>query len=297
MKQELNHKNSLLRKARIAVRVAVAFLFLLALTWSVNSFFIWFFLGLALYAGFLAKHYYDQTEPEEAPTGFRESDSHEGVNQNPATPKTRILIFVIAFVGLLIVVVIARVVLSASADQDQALRENSPQDKSVPSRAVDSLTNAGNNLYNGGKYDSALIYYNAVLELEQNNQSAQYNKALVLYSTGKYPDARALVSRCLHQYPDYGDAFWLLGDICSAMNDPDSARKCFEGAYENGIRSGSFLQTMAASFEAEDKIRAINLYKESLQQDSSLTEAYQKLAELDPANASEYQNMQQRKNN
>ena len=154
---------------------------------------------------------------------------------------------------------------------------------------IDVLTNRGNEFYNQGKHDSALFYYNRVLTIDPSNQFAQYDKALVYYSQKDYSRSIPILVRCLYKHPDYGEAFWLLGDNYYDRHHLDSAKFCFDRAYEKGIRNGGLLQLMASLYEADDRSKAIGLYKESIQQDSTLLDSYRKLIALDPPEADVYQ--------
>ena len=82
-----------------------------------------------------------------------------------------------------------------------------------------------------------------------------------------------------------------MGDVYYDRNNPDSAKICFDQAYKNGLRNGSFLQLMASLYENLNRNRATELYKLSLGKDSTLIGSYRKLAELDPSNAERYQTM------
>jgi tetratricopeptide (TPR) repeat protein len=136
-----------------------------------------------------------------------------------------------------------------------------------------------------------LNYYNRVLAVDPENQSAQYDKALVYYAKKDYRRPVPILLNCLDQHPDYGEAYWLLGDVYLDSHNPDSAKICFDRAYLKGIRNGGFLQLMASFYEKESKFKAAELYRESIQQDSTLVDSYRKLIELDPDRAEEYQQL------
>ena len=209
---------------------------------------------------------------------------------------------VLIFFGVVISTIVILSVSSSSDNEDtptETDQEVNPGDESVPNKSgsVDALTNRGNELYSQGEYDSALIYYNRVLAFDARNQYAMYDKALVYYAKKDYNRCVPILRACIRQYPDYGEALWLFGDVFYDRNNLDSAKICFDRAYATGLRTGSFLQLMASVYENENLSRAIELYKESIQQDSTLIESYRKLSMLEPSSAEEYSNAMKRLGN
>ncbi len=283
------------RKAKRATRAAVIFIFLLALFWSVDAFFVWIFLGAATYSGFLALLYHWQANPREvhqAGEKRKQADSSRP-SAVPEIMKSRMKTFLPIMVALVVLAIVARLVVTASSNHEGPSEKNeednseSQPTSTTESNDIDLLTTRGNDLLNQGQYDSALFYYNRVLTLDPTNQYAQYDKALAYYSRQDYNRPIPILLRCISQHPNYGEAFWLLGDTYFNLHNIDSAKVCLERAYENGIRSGGFLQLMASLYE-NDPSRAIALYKESLAQDSSLLDSYRQLAKLEPTRAREY---------
>ena len=284
----------LYRKSKQAHRIAIVFCFLLAFFWPVGAFFAWIFLGTAVYFGFLGWYYnyhaapreYSTTKPSASPT----SEVPKGLIQ--------IIRYLPFIMGLVIFGIIARLVFSNSTPEDETIKVDTQEVDSEKRAAnenstndLDALTNRGNEFYNQGKFDSALFYYDRVLTIDPSNQFAQYDKALVYYAQKNYNRSVPILIRCLYRHPDYGEAFWLLGDNYYDRHRLDSAKICFELAYEKGIRDGGFLQLMASLYEADARPKAIELYKESIHQDSTLLDSYRKLAELDPSQRDAYQRM------
>jgi tetratricopeptide (TPR) repeat protein len=276
----------LMQKGRRAGRAAIISCFLLACFWSLDPFFIWIFLGAAVYSGFLVWFYARQARPAELA-------QERWVEPEPGRPGpgriNRAWIFILASIAFFIVTVIARALLSASTGNDDSPLIKSESDPG--NNELDALMNRGNDFYSDGKFDSALSCYNRVLVVDPENQAAQYDKALVYYAQKDYRKPVPLLLNCLRKYPDYGEAYWLLGDVYIDRHNPDSAKICFAYAYLKGIRDGSFLQLMASFYEVDEKFKAAELYRESLEHDSSLVESYRKLIKLDPARAEEYQRM------
>jgi tetratricopeptide (TPR) repeat protein len=167
--------------------------------------------------------------------------------------------------------------------------ETSADVTDVDTPSADAITNRGNEFYEQGQYDSAMVYYDKVLLKDPSNQFAQYNKGLVYYSQKNYNRSVPTMLRCVREHPDYGEAYWLLGSNYYDRQRLDSARICFDRAYEKGVRNGGFLQLLASLYEPADRAKAIGLYQESLQQDSSLVDSYRKLIVLESGRAAEYQ--------
>jgi tetratricopeptide (TPR) repeat protein len=275
------------RKSRIATRAAIFFFFLLAFFWSVSAFFIWLFLGGATYSLFLSWYFNSQGRTQRA------EDSQKTAIHSETAPSvmlsTRVKVYLFAVLGIVIVGILARMIISSPADG--VADDDTNQSDNSRGGNIDTLTNRGNELYNQGNYDSALIYYNRALAIDEGNQYAMYNKALVYYSKKDYNRAMPILRACLRQHSDYGEAWWLIGDVHYDRKNIDSARICFDRAYQSGLRNGDFLQLMASVYEKENTSRAIELYRESLSQDSTLVEGYRKLTKLDPSNSGEYMSM------
>jgi len=283
------------RKARLAGRIAIVSCFLLAIFWPLGSFFGWIFSGAAVYFGFLTWFYRNQAEPKEPTRGGEARDVSVTAE---TSKKIRINILIPIVVGLFIFGAIARSIISSStAAEETSVDVSGKEDveKVAPEEGksddIDVLTNRGNKFYDEGKYDSALFYYNRVLTIGPTNQFAQYDKALVYYAQKDYGRSVPILIRCLRQHPDYGEAFWLLGDNYYDRHNLDSAKICFDRAYEKGIRHGGFLQLMASFYEVNDRSKAIALYKQSIEQDSTLLDSYRKLISLDPSQSGAYQRM------
>jgi tetratricopeptide (TPR) repeat protein len=90
-------------------------------------------------------------------------------------------------------------------------------------------------------------------------------------------------------YPDNTDAYVIMGDNHYSQEQFTQAMMWYKQAYEKGARHSGLLNVMAYLYDQQNqKTEAIRLYKEALQQDSSLADIYNRLAELEPARAEWY---------
>lgn len=288
------------QKAKRAKTACFISLFLFALTWSIGGFFILFFLGVASFFGFLSFYYRPKQIEKEPIRPSWQKQNHSG---NAQKINKTLLSLIPIIIGVTFFAIVFRVLNSDSSSETESSpveqNESEPDNsqsvlQSDPSN-IDALTNAGNEFYGQEQYDSALMYYERVLKIEPSNQYALYNKALVFYSRKDYTRSIKLARQCLSQHPDYGYAYYLLGDNYQSINRLDSAIHCFEQAYRFEIRDVDMLQTWGEiSKQQGNSVKAIELYKQVLEQDSSKVEIYSRLAELEPSEAVRYRRLAER---
>ena len=291
------------QKAKRVKTACVISLFLLALTWSIDGFFILLFLGAASFFGFLSLYYRPRPVEREPQRSWQSQNQNSSYPGNSATINKKILALLPIVIGITFFAIVFRVLNSNSSSEAEsspiALNESEPDNslsvlQSDPNN-IDALTNVGNEFYGQGQYDSAMKYYERVLKIEPSNQYALYNKALVFYSKKDYSRSIKIVRQCLSQHPDYGYAYYLLGDNYQSTNRLDSAITCFEQAYQFEVRDADMLQTWAEiSKQQGNTTKAIELYKQVIEQDSSKAEIYSRLAELEPSEADRYQKLAER---
>ena len=288
-------------KARRTGRISIVFLFLLALTWSIDGFFFWLFLGAATFFGFLSFYYrpkpVQQTQPEEP--WQRQDTSNAASSALPRVGKKALTLLPI-MIGMAIITIVIRIIASSSnevASTPENLTIESDESQAVPAdpNDIDALTNTGNDFYAANQYDSAMKYYERVLTIDPSNQYSLYNKALVYATKKDFTLSIRVIRNCLNQYPEYGYAYYLLGDNYHSLNRLDSAFICFEKAYQYEVRDADMLQLWGEMHtQRGNTSKTIELYKEALGQDSSKTELYNKLTELEPSNADQYRKMAER---
>jgi tetratricopeptide (TPR) repeat protein len=175
---------------------------------------------------------------------------------------------------------------NSESSPESVTNENS---ESVPTDDNPSLTDKGNTFFNQAQYDSALLYYEKALALDPGDQYAQYNRALVFFMKKEFRKSITLTKKCLREHPDYNEAWWLLGDGYSSVNNFDSAAVCLEKAYRNDFNDPNFLQLMGDVYRQQNNLpKAAEFYKKVILQDTTKVEVYQQLIDLDPDNADLY---------
>lgn len=312
-----------LRRSSLYFTIAWIFLYILALTWSIDPSFRSISLGAAL--SFLitglwhrakekpAQRKYDpykdyQRARRTAPSSFSWSDIEKIFSRKHTTTAppaktaadrkliTGVLIFIASIFGVITISVLfsmgddppaaspffiadqyygAGQYDSARMYYRQALREE-------PSN-VDALLGYGNALSALDDPDSAIILYDQALAIKPDFDIAQYNKGWVSYRRKDYSQAITALKTLLERNPAYYDAMQLLGDVYYEQHSYDEALPWYENAYSNGLRSNWLCHVMAYLYDVRgDTPRAIGLYQEALEYDSTITDIYRRLGELIP---------------
>ena len=271
-------------------RLAIISGFLLAIFWPLGSFFFWIFFGAASYFIFLVFYYRPRVEYEEkkfeyARPAWQESRQATSINVTPKNAKLIIVIVALSIFGFLLILMIIRFA-TGEENTTQPIEEFVNENRELLSddpNNLDAITNLGNSFYADGQYDSALVYYERVLKIDSKNSSGLYNKGLTLYQKKDYKNSMEILRKCVSLYPDNTDAIMVLGDNHYSQNSYNEAIEWYKQAYNKGARSAGLLNVMGYIYDQQNqKTEAIRFYKEALQQDSSLVDAYTRLAELDP---------------
>jgi tetratricopeptide (TPR) repeat protein len=246
------------RRGRVALRIGVLFTFLFALTWALPAFFNWIFFLAGSYSFFLYWFYQPRTNSFERTQGY---------DYNSASPAERFeqqfkrvaRIIGLAAAGLIVLFFIANILSRSS----QTVLPDVEVERSENVEADDLTTWAqtGYDFYLNKQYDSALYYYERMLQRESNNGQAWYNKGLVYYEQQK----------------------------------ADEAFSAFSRAYDAGIRDAFLSHVLAYLNDNKGNTsRAVDLYKEAVSMDSSRSDIYARLAELEPERAARYKVLEER---
>jgi Tfp pilus assembly protein PilF len=141
----------------------------------------------------------------------------------------------------------------------------------------------GNAFLNANKMDSALIMYDETLARNPQHGQAQYNKGYIYFNQKNYRQAIDETKKIMDYNPGYNDAMLLIGDSFYNQSQLDSALRWYDGAYANGYRSAILCHLMAYIYDVKGESgKAINLYREAIGQDSTITDIYVRLGEMVP---------------
>ena len=149
--------------------------------------------------------------------------------------------------------------------------------------STEALQNYGNLLLSNERYDEAIAIYNKALDVNPDHEFARYAKALAYYYKKNYSSSLKELLALLEKSPAYYDAMVLAGDDYYMDNRYDSAIYWYEEAYSNGVRTVGLCNVMAYIYDQKgNQEKAIPLYQEALNYDSTRVDIYQRLGELFP---------------
>jgi len=284
------------KEAKMYGVIAVVAWLSLGLFWSVNSSFRWIFFGVATAFGFLYLF-------KRGAFDFRLTDFFQQPQTtkqySPPRPKSLITSEKGALylgVGTLVALVLAFIIYAVSTGFESESPEGEEQAVEIDAETVsfdtkdpDDVLEQGNNFYNNSQFDSAMAYYKRALALRPGYKEAYFNIALVYFSQSDYSNAILTMKGCLNSYPDYGDGLQLMGSCYSRLEQNDEALSFYERSYATGTRNAELSHYLAYLYDLKNNTaRAVEFYKEAIQQDSSKVDVYRRLAELDPDKAEWY---------
>lgn len=297
--------------------VGYCFLFLMALFWSVDNSLVIILFGASIFFVFLGfynrplqeKFQFNEFTNQPGRSWFshwiNRRVSEPSFSKPPTKPAGHAAqqklgkIIVLGVFGIVIMIIIGSI-LAGSDDLDSSTLyfQNGQNDywsgnydsarinyrrawKSNPDY-VEAIVGYGNTLSALQQMDSALIMYDKALEITPDYKEASYSKAFVYYNLQKYDQAIEVLNPVLANHQDYYDAMLLLGDAYYALQKYDDAISWYANAYENGqLRSQALCYIMAYIYDTKaDYARAVPLYKEALEYDSSVVDIYKRLGEL-----------------
>ncbi len=306
------------KRARLYFILAIAFLFVLALVWSVGAFIVYILLGVIIsfvVLGLLTWPWqkrsgaYEYREDSYQKTG-RSYTSSKGFSKSndpgkytqpfEQKKKTVVASIIFVFVFSIALVIVLNIVTSpddaelpdqnwqtalefSNAGQyDSAYayydryRQQHPDNEEV-------LFEMGNTAWNMHKLDSAVMMYEQVLLKNPANEDARMNKARIYFDQKNYRAAETELTTLLNQNASNLDAMQLLGDVYYDQEKYTEALNWYERAYSSGQRNNWICYVMGYLYEVKnDNSRAISLYKEALQYDSTVADIYKRLGDLIP---------------
>lgn len=177
---------------------------------------------------------------------------------NPNAQRTKaIVIGVSVFIFILVMIPFVQGMIEGFSGDDQQTQQSESVEEDASLNASDLVTTA-NNFFNEQQYDSALAYYEKALAVDPSYMEAIYGKGIVAYN----------------------------------RNNIEMANRYFQDSYAGGFRYAWLSWALADMYDKQGQsAKAIGLYKESVNLDSSYTDSYKRLAELEPANVIMWSNL------
>lgn len=275
MEESPTHERLIKRLTRWCIVVV----FLLALLWPLGSFVFWILSGTIAYLIFLI-FYFSPRKQKTVDYGVADQ------SKKPINLKAWIIGTVVIVASLSVMGAFFFPTQSGADNPVEAVTEELSNPK------ADSLVDAGVQFYNRQQYDDAMRFYDQALALDARNKYALYNKALINYSQQDYRQSIKGCYACLSYHPTYGYANYLLGDNYMNIQKYDSALICLELAYQQGVTDAQLAVNLGEVHAIKSNINdAVRYYEEALQQDSTLFEVYERLAELLPNKAATYRQL------
>jgi tetratricopeptide (TPR) repeat protein len=288
-------------------RLALLFILLYAIFWSLGPFFsrtlfalAGFFSFMALYTSVSVRDWLQklwasgrpQAAPRFAPRPTYQATSVPGVPTDVAAIAKKILRvvrFIIIGVASIIFILFLIGIFLVDEEPAPAEEETVVTTSEQPVSQVEYFTEKGNTAMNNGLTDSAHYYYDKALSLDPQNVYALYDKGLAYILSNDYYRGNALTRRCLRYHSDYDQAWWLLGYSYDKMNNTDSALYCLEKAKGHDYSDPGFLELLGEVYEKKGRRNdAVETYQKLVTLDTTKADIYRKLAVLDPTHAREY---------
>jgi tetratricopeptide (TPR) repeat protein len=292
--------------------VALVLLFVFAFFWSVDTLFV--YIGLGGFAFCVAQYLLSRWDRKDVhQTSYQQSEHAQLPNQGSffenfrkrlnrtgrIDGKTLAGLMISSIVGFVFIAIILGVIFGDDSavfsdeelmardyyyagQYDSALYHYKLALQEEPDNTY-ILVEAGNCYLYLNRSDSALWHYNRVLELDPDNLDATHNRGLVYYQQKKYREAIDAAQQVLATNPSHLDALLLAGDSFYTQTQYDSALVYYVDAYNLNYRTAILTHIMAYIYDVKGNTQqAIALYRETLQQDDSITDVYIRLGELLP---------------
>ena len=262
------------RKAGRWFRAFIVLALVYGITFSLHSVFNWIFFFAAAYSFFMS-YFLLPVQPrifQARPSSSRGSQFDRGTRatqtQTQSVPNTqttrgrKVIIGVAAIIFAMFMIPFTIGLIEGLTGQDSD-SDYTSEDQSLETGNSDAMNyvDIGNEFFDQQQYDSATAYYEKALKIDSNYGAAIYGKGIVAYNTGRI----------------------------------EEANRYFLQAYEQGYRFAWLSWALADMYDKQGQtVRAADFYKESVGLDSSYTDSYRRLAELEPANSKKYLDLAQK---
>jgi tetratricopeptide (TPR) repeat protein len=308
-------------RAKVYFIIAYVLLLTMALCWSLDNAIVLILFGGGAYFLFLGfytnaqNNKSDVTENLRKPTsstsfadGLKKLSSKQGIRYNDGTARPKVLssirpilpLIVLAVFGIFFIFLIGGIVGASGSDESSDIFIGGDEYYSqgvydsaylyyrrawqADENDVEAMVGYGNVLAVRNQYDSAGVMYDMAFEIDPQYLDAAYAKGAMYYNLERYSECIALMDPVLRKNPTYYNGMLLIGDCYYALNQFDNAIVWYVNAYENGgMRSSALCHLMAYIYDSKgDNSKAIGLYQEALQYDSTIVDIYKRLGELLP---------------
>jgi tetratricopeptide (TPR) repeat protein len=306
------------KRARLYFILAVVSLFILALVWSLGAFFVCALLGITIFfaaLGLLAwpwqkrtgayeyreRSYQKTTSSNTSSKDFAGTSGQTKYTPSPTLKKKLaivgvVIVFVFSIALFIVLSVITSPDESEAADQNLQTATQYHNEQQYDSAYiyyeryrlqhpddVNAIFEMGNAAWNMNRLDSAVRLYDEVLVKDPSHENARINKASIYFNQKNYSSAETELKTLLDKSATNLDAMQLLGDVYYNQDKYTEALHWYERAYNSGQRNDWICYVMGYLYEAKnDNARAITLYKEALQYDTTTGDIYKRLGDLIP---------------
>jgi tetratricopeptide (TPR) repeat protein len=294
--------------------ILCVFLLLLAIFWSVDTSVFYILLSGVVFSFFRTVQLtrgnasesdytdvpYEPVQSFNAEPSYQASRADSFLSSLSAQQKKTALVFILGFVGFIFFFVLVGTLIdlvNTSVVTPTAYQQKASDyyyDQQYDSAAyyyrlalqndpenADLWFERGNAFLNNQNSDSAIVMYKRALEIKPDFEQAQYNIGYIFFDRKNYREAIDETKKILVYNPDYVDAKLLIGDSFYNRSQLDSALQYYESSYKAGYRSASLCNLMAYIYDTKgETTMAIDLYKEAIGQDSTITDIYIRLGEL-----------------
>jgi tetratricopeptide (TPR) repeat protein len=239
-------EEKLKKLSRRYFRVAVISLFLMALLRGLSSFFFTLFFWPALGLGIIGFYYQRAAKKEEE---AKTAQWHQPDSSAPSGFKNkRIILMVIASAVFLLIII---------SSQFSSEKNDISSDKTTSTDEPESK--------------------------QEEAKSSEYDRASIEYNKQNYRQSISIARKALIGDPNNNDLMLMLGEDYGALKQKDSSFIWFDRAYQNGARTAELSHWLGYLYDDKGSIsQGIQFYKDALKLDSTRTQIYDRLAELEP---------------